>query len=56
MPNLLCSLDTYRKSAPFADGFQEFDIAKQVVTDLISEYEEAEKASYLDVGSEKGEP
>lgn len=40
-------LDGYKKTAPFADGFGEFDEARTVVTDLISEYEEAEKDTYL---------
>ena len=41
-------LDGYKKEAPFADGLGEFDEAKAVVMDLISEYEEAETESYLD--------
>lgn len=40
-------LDGYKKEAPFADGLGEFDVAREVVTDLIAEYEEAEDASYL---------
>lgn len=50
-------LDTYKKSAPFAEGFGEFDEARAVVTDLISEYEDAETDGYLDPdkGKEKAE-
>ena len=50
-------LDGYKKEAPFADGLGEFDEAKAVVMDLISEYEEAETEAYLDPdkGKEKVE-
>ena len=50
-------LDGYKKTAPFADGFGEFDEARAVVSDLIGEYEEAETESYLDpdTGKEKVE-
>ena len=50
-------LDGYKKEAPFADGLGEFDEAKAVVMDLISEYEEAETEGYLDPdkGKEKAE-
>lgn len=41
-------LDGYKKTAPFADGFGEFDEARAVVTDLINEYEEAETPNYLE--------
>lgn len=41
-------LEGYKKYAPFADGLGEFDEARAVVADLISEYEEAETESYLD--------
>ncbi len=40
-------IDSYKKTAPFADNFNEFDEAKEVVTDLIAEYEAAEDADYL---------
>ncbi|KAL9632189.1 MAG: hypothetical protein Q9164_005479, partial [Protoblastenia rupestris] len=46
-------LDGYKKTAPFADGFGEFDEARAVVTDLIGEYEEAETESYLDPDKSK---
>ncbi|CAG8958110.1 hypothetical protein HYFRA_00000456 [Hymenoscyphus fraxineus] len=40
-------LDGYKRTAPFSDNYDEFDEAKEVVTDLISEYEAAENADYL---------
>ena len=48
-------LEGYKKEPSFADGLGEFDEARNVVTDLIGEYEEAETESYLDPdkGTEK---
>lgn len=45
-------IEGYKKTAPFADNLNEFDEAREVVTDLISEYEAAENSDYLnpDVG------
>ena len=43
-------IEGYKKTAPFADGLEEFDRSREVVGDLIKEYEEAETESYLDVG------
>lgn len=45
-------MEGYKKTAPFADNLNEFDEAREVVTDLIAEYEAAEDADYLspDVG------
>lgn len=40
-------LDQYKKEAPFRDGLGEFDVARDVVMDLIAEYEAAEKSNYL---------
>lgn len=40
-------LESYKKTAPFADGLDEFDEAREVVTDLIADYEAAEDADYL---------
>jgi tubulin gamma len=40
-------LEGYKKTAPFADNLSEFDEAKEVVADLIAEYEAAEDANYL---------
>lgn len=40
-------LDSYKREAPFKDGLGEFDEAKEVVTGLIEEYEEAENPDYL---------
>lgn len=47
-------LEGYKKTAPFADNLLEFDEAKEVVLDLIAEYEAAEDANYLnpDLGRE----
>jgi tubulin gamma len=40
-------LGPYKKTAPFADNFNEFDEAREVVADLIAEYEAAENPDYL---------
>jgi tubulin gamma len=40
-------METYKKTAPFSENLHEFDEAREVVTDLISEYEAAEDADYL---------
>lgn len=40
-------LEQYKKEAPFSDGLGEFDQAKDVVADLIAEYEAAEREDYL---------
>lgn len=47
-------MEQYKKTAPFADNLDEFDEAREVVTDLIAEYEAAEDADYLnpDAGKE----
>jgi tubulin gamma len=47
-------MEGYKKTAPFADNLNEFDEAREVVTDLIAEYEAAEDADYLnpDAGKE----
>jgi tubulin gamma len=45
-------MEGYKKTAPFADNLNEFDEAREVVTDLIAEYEAAEDADYLTAGSE----
>lgn len=45
--------DGYKKTAPFADNFNEFDEARDVVTDLIAEYEAAEDADYLNPDEEE---
>lgn len=49
-------IDGYKKTAPFSDNLNEFDEAKEVVTDLISEYEAAENSDYLnpDSGDKSG--
>ena len=43
-------MEGYRKTAPFAENLDEFDEARQVVADLIGEYEAAEDADYLSPG------
>jgi tubulin gamma len=40
-------IEGYKKTAPFSENLTEFDEAREVVTDLISEYEAAENANYL---------
>jgi len=46
-------MEGYKKTAPFADNLNEFDEAREVVTDLIAEYEAAEDADYLAADGEK---
>lgn len=48
-------LEQYKREAPFAEGFGEFDEARECVMDLIGEYEAAEEADYLNPGMGKGE-
>jgi len=40
-------LEGYKKTAPFADNLNEFEEAREVVSDLIAEYEAAENPDYL---------
>lgn len=40
-------IEGYKKTAPFSENLNEFDEAREVVVDLIAEYEAAEKANYL---------
>jgi tubulin gamma len=40
-------MEAYKKTAPFAENLNEFDEAREVVTDLIAEYDAAENADYL---------
>ena len=40
-------METYKKTAPFSENLDEFDEAREVVTDLITEYEAAEDSDYL---------
>jgi tubulin gamma len=40
-------MEGYKRTAPFADNLNEFDEAREVVQDLIAEYEAAENADYL---------
>lgn len=40
-------MEGYKKTAPFSDNLNEFDESREVVADLIAEYEAAESADYL---------
>lgn len=40
-------LDQYRREAIFEHGLEEFDSSREVVADLIQEYEAAEGADYI---------
>lgn len=40
-------MEGYKKTAPFAENLNEFDEAREVVQELIQEYEAAEDADYL---------
>ena len=46
-------LEQYKREEPFRDGMGQFDEAREVVTELIAEYEEAEKETYLTAGVEE---
>ncbi|KAJ3298245.1 gamma-tubulin [Borealophlyctis nickersoniae] len=41
-------LDQYKREAMFAEGLEEFDSSREVVQDLISEYEACENPDYID--------
>ena len=40
-------LEQYKREAPFAGGLNEFDEAKEVIVNLVGEYENAEHADFL---------
>lgn len=40
-------LEQYKREAPFAEGLSEFDEAREVVQELIGEYQDAEEPDYL---------
>ncbi|CED82269.1 gamma tubulin [Phaffia rhodozyma] len=44
-------IEQYRKEAMFSDGLEEFDDSRAVVQDLLEEYKECEKSTYVDYGS-----
>jgi tubulin gamma len=44
-------LEQYRREPMFADGLEEFDSAREVVTDLIEEYKASERPDYVSWGS-----
>lgn len=46
-------MDGYKKTAPFSENLLEFDESREVVADLIAEYEAAEDEDYLNPGVEK---
>ncbi|KAI8802648.1 Tubulin/FtsZ, GTPase domain-containing protein [Cladochytrium replicatum] len=46
-------LEQYKRETIFADGLEEFDISREVVQDLINEYEAAESENYLDYNPSK---
>lgn len=41
-------LEQYRREPMFADGLEEFDSAREVVTELIDEYRAAERPDYVE--------
>ncbi|KAJ1407851.1 hypothetical protein B484DRAFT_202038 [Ochromonadaceae sp. CCMP2298] len=43
-------LEQYRREPMFEDGLEEFDSAREVVTDLIEEYKAAERPDYVTWG------
>jgi tubulin gamma len=43
-------LEQYKREEAFRDGLGQFDEAREVVGELIREYEEAEKSDYLNPG------
>lgn len=47
-------MEGYKKTVPFSEGLSEFDEAREVVQDLIQEYEEAESVDYLNPTPEAG--
>ncbi|CAG8754436.1 3577_t:CDS:2, partial [Acaulospora morrowiae] len=40
-------LDSYRKEDMFSDNLDEFDVAREIVQDLIKEYEACESPDYI---------
>jgi tubulin gamma len=40
-------IEGYKKTAPFSENLDEFTEARQVVADLVADYEAAEDADYL---------
>ena len=40
-------MDQYRREVIFEHGLEEFDSSREVVSDLIQEYEAAEGADYI---------
>ena len=48
-------LEQYKRHETFRDGLGEFDICREVVMDLINEYEAAERSDYLTGGGQDTE-
>ncbi|KAJ3190056.1 gamma-tubulin [Gaertneriomyces sp. JEL0708] len=46
-------LDQYKKTPMFADGLEEFDSSREVVQDLINEYEACEREDYISWGLDR---
>lgn len=49
-------IEAYKKTQPFADNLNEFDEAREVVSDLIAEYEAAEDMDYLNPEASESAP
>lgn len=45
-------LDVYRKEALFSETLDEFDDAREIVSQLINEYKAAESPDYINYGKE----
>lgn len=48
-------IDNYRKEPMFAEGFEEFDESREVVSDLIDEYKAAEKENFIEWATERSD-
>jgi len=46
-------LDQYKKTRIFSDGLDEFDSSKEIVQELIDEYEACESPDYINWGSSR---
>lgn len=45
-------MEGYKKTAPFAENLDEFDESREVVQELLEEYEAAEDADYLNTDTD----
>jgi tubulin gamma len=48
-------MEAYKRTAPFSENLGEFDESREVVADLVAEYEAAEDADYLSPDDGKGQ-